>query len=94
MGKTVRRVGIVIRMPSSRLARHQHHAPAPEVEADDHGRRHGHAQSEGDRLAGRAGSPGNAVLKDTRLRVAKKRSIIITPNRPSISERFYLESTF
>ena len=52
--------------------RDQHHARDLEVEAEDHDRRHGHADAEGDRFAGRAGGLHDVVLEDRR--VAARRS--------------------
>jgi hypothetical protein len=49
----------------------QHHARDLEVEAEDHNRRHGHAQAEGERLAGRTGGLRDAVLEDGRFAPAR-----------------------
>ncbi len=44
----------------------QHHARDLEVETEDHDGRHGHAQAEGQRFAGRTRGLGHAVLEDRR----------------------------
>ncbi len=46
--------------------RDQHHPRDLEVEAEDHDRRHGDADAEGDRLAGRPGRLHDVVLEDRR----------------------------
>ncbi len=50
---------------------HQQHARDFQVEAQDQDRRHGHAQAEGQRFAGRTGRLRDAVFEDRRFACTK-----------------------
>ena len=47
--------------------RHQHHARDLEIEPENHDRGHGHAETEGDRFARRAGGLHDVVLENGRI---------------------------
>ena len=60
--------GIIIRMPNNPPEnRDQHDAHDLEIEPENHDRRHGHAEAEGDRFAGRAGGLDDVVLENGRI---------------------------